>query len=181
MSARRTVRCAALVLAVWLAAAAARGDGLHLLVSQPAGPFVISVFTAPTPLRPGTAEVSVLVQTSDDRRSVPDADVQLVLRAADGPSAERSAAARRGVVANKMVYAARIDVPAAGRWTLTTSVRAGERNATLSSAVTVFPALAPLVAFWGFIALPFVAIAVFALHQWLKHSRHVPPSMSAPI
>jgi hypothetical protein len=170
MSMRRTVRSAALGLAAGLVAVAARGDGLHLLVSQPAGPFVISVFTAPTPLRPGTAQVGVLVQDKADRRPVADADVRVVLRAADGSRSERAATARRGTVANRMIHAARVEIPAAGRWTLTASVRAGERSATVSSAVEVAPALAPLVAFWGFIALPFVAIALFALQQWLKHT-----------
>jgi hypothetical protein len=171
VSPRRTLHTTALVLAAGLAAMAARGDGLHLVISQPAGPFVISIFTAPTPLRPGPAEISVLIQEKDGRRAVPDADVQVALRAADGPRTERTGTATRGAVANKMIYGTRIDLPASGRWTLTASVRAGERSATVSSALEVAPALAPLVAFWGFVALPFVAIAVFALHQWLKHRR----------
>lgn len=154
-----------LVLAVLLAAAAARGDGGLIRLNESAGPFVVSVFTAPTPLRVGPIDVSVLVQNAVDHAPVLDAEVQVTLRAAD---IERTTAATHAAATNKLLYAASLDVPEPGRWSLVAEVRAGAHDVAVSCAIDVAPPPPPVVAFWPYLALPGVLIALFAVHQWLK-------------
>ena len=96
------------------------------------------MFTAPTPLRVGPVDVSVLLQV--DHTPVLDADVRVALRA---PGLDRTAAATRAAATNKLFYAALLDVPEPGRWTLEARVRAGEHAATVSCEVDVAPPLPP--------------------------------------
>jgi hypothetical protein len=166
-SSPRAARLRLLTLGALLVAAPARGDGGLLRLSETAGPLVVSVFTAPTPLRVGPLDVSIMVQATDDHSAVLDADVQVVLRA---PGLERTAPATREAATNKLLYAALLDLPAPGRWTLAAHVRAGARSAVVSCDVDVAPPLAPALAFWPYLALPGVAIALFALHQRLKYT-----------
>ena len=156
-----------------LTAPAARGDGGLVRLSQTAGPFEITLFTAPTPLRAGPVDVSVLVQA--DHAPVLDAEVQVTLRA---PGVERTAIATRAAATNKLLYAALLDVPEAGRWTLEAQVRVSERAATVSCEVDVAPPLPPVLVFWPYFALPAVVIALFALHQWLTRQAQTPRARS---
>jgi hypothetical protein len=159
------VRLRSAVLALLLAAASARGDGGVLRLSQPAGPFEISIFTAPTPLRVGAADVSVMVLARPDREPVLDAQVRVLLRAGN---LERTVAATRAAATNKLLYAAAVDIPAAGQWTLAVHVVSPAGEADVSCAVDVAPPRPPFAAFWPYLVLPAVAVALFAVHQWLK-------------
>ena len=147
-----------------LAAAAARGDGGLICLSERAGSFVVTVFTAQAPLRVGPIDVSVLVQSAADHAPVLDAEVQVTLHAG---GIERTATATHAAATNKLLYAASLDVAVPGRWSLATDVRAGDHVA-VSCAIDIAPPSPPMVAFWPYLALPGVLIALFALQQWLK-------------
>lgn len=151
--------------ALLLAAVAARGDGGLLRLKQTAGPYDISVFTAPTPLRVGRIDVSILVLRQTDHAPVLDAAVDVGLR---GPGGERAATASVAAATNKLLYAALIDVPAPGRWSLSARVRRGENDVTVAGDVEVAPALGPAWTFWPYLALPAIVIGLFGLNQWLR-------------
>jgi hypothetical protein len=157
--------------AVLLAAIAARGDGGLLRLKQAAGPFDISVFTAPTPLRVGQVDVSVMVLRRTDHAPVLDADVELRLRGASG---ELRATATVAAASNKLLYAALIEVPAPGRWTLSARVDSGESDVTVAVELDVAPALGPAWAFWPYLMLPGLVIALFAVNQWLRGTHDSP-------
>ena len=157
-----------LVVAALFSAAAARGDGGRICVSGPAGPFVVTVFTAPIPLRVGPIDVSVLVQSAADQAPVIDAAVQLTLRSKE---IERTAAATHAGATNKLLYAASIDVPTAGEWTLAAAVRVDASTADVGCELEVVPPPPPVVAFWPYLVLPFAITALFAVHQRLKARR----------
>jgi hypothetical protein len=154
--------------ALLLASAGARADGGALCVSRSDGPFVVSIFTAPTPLRVGSIDVSVLVQNADDRAPVLDAAVDLALRGAD---LQLTAPATHAAAANKLLYAAGIAIPSPGRWSISAQARAADRVGTASCEIEVGPPAPPAVVFWPYLALPFVVIALFVLQQWLKATR----------
>jgi hypothetical protein len=128
----------------------------------------VSIFTAPTPLRVGSIDVSVLVQDAGDRAPLLDAAVDLALRGAD---LQLTAPATHAAAANKLLYAAAVEIPTAGRWSVSAHARAAERAATASCEIDVAPPAPRAVVFWPYLALPFVVIALFALQQWLKASR----------
>jgi|SRR5215470_19320246 len=157
-------RCVA-ALAMMLAAAAARGDGGLLRVTAAAGPFEISIFTAPTPLRVGAADVSAMVFERVSRAPVLDADVRLTMRRG---ALERTAVATRETATNKLLYAAWIDIPEAGAWTLEASVHSSAGEGVVSSGLDVAESLPPAVVFWPYLVLPAIAIVLFSVHQWLK-------------
>ena len=63
----------------------ARADGGLLRARQAAGPFIVSIFTAPEPLRAGPVDVSVFVQSSEGD-VLTDAVVDILLESATRPS-----------------------------------------------------------------------------------------------
>lgn len=144
------------------------GDGGAVQLQQPRGPFLITVFTAPTPLRAGPADISVLVQNHDGRTPLLDADVRVELRSsAPGGAAIRTAATRQQAT-NKLLYAAPVNVPSAGSWELRITVRHAEEVADVACQIAVATPLPPLLAHWPYLAFPPAAVMVFALHQWLR-------------
>ncbi|MFN8641266.1 MAG: hypothetical protein U0802_06260 [Candidatus Binatia bacterium] len=155
---------ASMPIALW-------ADGGLVRVSQPAGPFTVTVFTAPTPLRAGPADVSVLVQEERGGAVVDDATVIVTLRDAAGTRAPIVAAATRAQATNKLLYAAQLGLPAAGAWRIEVAVARGDAHAALAFAVDADPPLPPWRAFWPYLALPFAGIALYALHQWLTLRR----------
>ena len=162
---RRALATAAATFAV---AAIAAADGGLVRLSERAGPFTITVFTAPTPLRAGPIDVSVLVQDADGGRVVGDAAVSVTLRTVEPRPATVTGTATRAQATNKLLYAALLELPSPGRWQVDVSVeRAGTAAAAVSLAVDVAPPLPPWRAYWPYFALPAIGIAVYALHQWL--------------
>lgn len=168
----------AAVLAVLALPAAAGADGGLVRLSQAAGPFTITVFTAPTPLRAGAIDVSVLVQRAGGGEVVDDAAVTVTLRGGSG--ATITAAATRAQATNKLLYAALLDLPAAGAWEVAVEVQARGATAAVAFPVTAAPPLPPWRAYWPYFLLPFAGIGLYALHQWLVLRRGPRVSPPAP-
>ena len=157
----------ATALAVLVAPTLGVADGGLVRVSQAAGPFTVTVFTAPTPLRAGAIDLSVLVQETHGGDVIPDADVSVVLRTRDDPAREVRAPALHEQATNKLLYAALLDLPAAGAWQVEVNVARAGATASLAFDVDASPPLPPWRAYWPYFALPPFAIAIYALHQWL--------------
>jgi hypothetical protein len=145
-------------------------DGGLLRTRQQAGPFIVSVFTAPEPLHVGRVEVSVIVQSSDGG-VLTDAVVAVLLESATRPIDRLRATATREAASNKLAQATVVDVPAAGQWTLTISVRTNADAATMTCPLQVSAAASRMSLIWPWLLAPPAAIALFSLHQTLKHQR----------
>ena len=162
-------------LAVALAALAlptlARSDGGVVRVSQLAGPFTVTVFTAPTPLRAGPIDVSVLVQEEHGGDVVADAAVVVTVRSGDEPPREIRADATHARATNKLLYAALLDLPTAGAWQVDVGVERNGARGSVGFDVAAEPPLPPWRTYWPYFALPVIAIAMYALHQWLALRR----------
>src|SRR5262245_4003621 len=92
---------------VFLSATSVLADGGTLRVSRVAGPWRVSVFTSPTPLRAGTIDLSVLVQdakTGQVRLGVP---VRVWARQDDR---DVEAVATHGQATNKLLQAAHLEL-----------------------------------------------------------------------
>jgi hypothetical protein len=157
----------ALIFASLLLAGVARGDGGVLRLSQASGPFVISVFTAPEPLRAGRAEVSVLVQTHG--AVVLDAVVELRVRAPDG--AEQTLALTRAAAKNQLFQSAFVELRTPGRWGLFVTARQAGTPATVACDLDVAPATAGLAAHWVPLALPALCVLLFVWRERLLRQR----------
>ncbi len=114
----------AALAAVWLLAVggtlAAPGclanGGTARLVDRPAGPYVVSVFTDPTPLVTGAVDLSVLVRTPAG--TVVDGAQVNILAAKPGSDAASAIRqpATRDAATNKLYYAAKFRIGEPGRW-----------------------------------------------------------------
>ena len=111
-------------LATILVAGRAWANGGLIRVSQaPTGPYEVSVYTSPTPLRAGAADVSVLVDRAGSAAVVNDAQVVLTVTNIDNPTDTSRFEATRQNATNKLFYAANVDFRSAGRWRIQTDIR----------------------------------------------------------
>jgi hypothetical protein len=140
-----------------------------MLFRKQAGPFVITVFSDPSPIRAGRADVSVMVQKPGDQNAVLDAVVTLKLkRSAGGTITEIVAPATHARATNKLLYAANMTAPSAGEWELSAVVKQGNATATASSEISVLPQESPRATYWPYVVMVPLAVLLFALNRWLR-------------
>lgn len=95
----------------------------------PVGPYLVTVYSSPTPLRTGEVDVSVLVQDSAQQVRAPVVVVDArPLSLVEGATAEPiRRTATRAEATNKLFQAAKFDVEASGEWAFRITVAdAGE-------------------------------------------------------
>ncbi len=148
-------------------------DGGAVQFRKQAGPLSITVFSAPAPLRAGSADLSVLVQTAADSEAVLDATVTLRLSKPGEPSIDIPAT--RAQATNKLLYAAQPLLPSAGRWQIDVQVSWNGNTFEAPGEITVLPQASPLNSFWPYFALAPVAVLLFLANQWLKQRRRPQP------
>jgi hypothetical protein len=146
-------------------------DGGLAQFQSEAGGFVITVFSAPVPLRVGLADLTVMVQKADDRSDVLDCDVTMHL--AKPGEEDVSVAAIRAQARNKLLYAAHPVLRKAGKWNVSVEVKGRRETARVNGELTVLPKLPPSIAYWPYFAALPIAVTLFALNQWLKAQRKV--------
>jgi len=161
------------LIAATLPAAAARGDGGAVVAHDTAGPFAITLFVASQPVRAGTVDVSVLLEDRDTGAAILDAQVMLHLSPPEIVASETPAtiALTHEQATNKLLYAASVELPAPGTWRLGLDARQGTRGTDLHTLLAVAPAAPALRAIWPYLLVPPLAVAVFAVHQWLSGGR----------
>ena len=142
----------------------ALADGGIVLGREVADGLAVTVFAAPVPLRVGTIDLSVLVQRDGDASAVLDADVRIGISAE--PKVGSLHRAEHEGATNQLLYAALLEVPAAGdRW-VHVSVRSGPATVQGSFAVTVGEPVGVFSRFWPWFAIPPVVVLLFLVHQW---------------
>jgi hypothetical protein len=157
-----------LLAALLLVPLVARGDGGVVRAREASGPFLLTIFTGSDPLRAGPLDVSVLVQDRSSGETILDATADLTLQPLDSASPPLLARASHEQATNKLLQAALVRIPAAGRWRLRAEVRRGPDEATAITELQVAPPPPRLASIWPYLLLPPFAIAVFALHQALR-------------
>ena len=150
-------------------AATAHADGGRLRMHAPAGPFVVTLFTTPDPLRADDADFSVALERAATGALVNDADVTLILTpAAEGERGRIELQATRAAATSAFMQAADVKLPHSGSWKVTVVVRQGSESGECSTTLDVLPKR-PLGGqiFWEIMLVPFL-IMLFAVHQRLK-------------
>lgn len=130
------------------------------------GPFVITLFSSPSPLRSGPADLSVLVESVENHSAILDADVSIELRQRNG--GEEAVKASHAAATNKLLYAALPDIPNAGTWAVTIRVRRDKAEGLVRGNIEVLPAPPAVFAYWLYFAAVPCCIGLFILHQRLK-------------
>lgn len=105
------------IAAVLACVGTAMANGGTLQVSrEPAGPYVVTVFTDPSPLRVGDADVSVLVERAGSDDLVHDARVTVTTEPVGRVGQVGTFDATHEQATNKLFYAAQIELPSEGTW-----------------------------------------------------------------
>ncbi|MFW6067973.1 MAG: hypothetical protein ACOC9E_00175 [Chloroflexota bacterium] len=126
--------------------ARAHGGGTAQLTNEDIGPYWISVWTSPEPVREGTLHVTVSVAEpgeEGERQAGPpvlDATVDLLLIPPEETMDAVSADATTEQSANKLFYEADMQIPAAGEWRAQIDVRSEEGSGQAAFDLAVQPA-----------------------------------------
>ena len=144
----------------------AHADGGAVQFEKSAGPFVITVFTTPAPLRAGPVDISLMVQSRENQRPLLDCQALVQLHK-EGAMSVRSEATHEAAQ-NKLLYAAQMNVPEPGLWEIEITIRQGDDSTLIAGELSVAPSNPVLLAYWRSLALPPLFISLFAVNQWLK-------------
>ena len=144
----------------------AHADGGAVQFEKSADPFVITVFTTPTPLRAGPVDISLMVQSRENQQPVLDCHSLIQLHK-EGAMSIRSAATHEAAQ-NKLFYATQVNVPESGLWELEVAIQHGDDSINVAGEITVAPSAPVWLVYWRSLALPPLFISLFAVNQWLK-------------
>jgi hypothetical protein len=150
-----------------LVTATAYADGGAMLLHQDSGPFTVTLFAAPQPLRTGMVDISVLVQDRASSQALLDPAVDVTL---DQESAVRLAPAVSG---NKLMQSAVVHFARAGQHRLGVVVRRGNDVAQLATVCQVEPDRSRTLLVLFYVLLPVFVVVLFVIQQRLKmrHSK----------
>lgn len=143
--------------------APACGDGGVVRALEKAGPYRVTVFTSPTPLRAGPIDISVLVQDGATGKPISDSKVILRLSSID-PSTSHTLEATHAAATNKLYQAAQAELTA-GTWSGTAEVSGPAGAGSVPIEFDVGNALPPWTQMTPWIALPLLPIVWFVLVQ----------------
>jgi hypothetical protein len=147
----------------------AQAHGAVAQFTREAGPFVVTVFTTPSPLQAGPVDISLLIQNRENQQPVLDCVALLQLRKDDAISIHWEAT--HEAAQNKLLYAAQTKVPESGVWQLEVAITRETDSVEVGGAITVASSSPVVLAYWRSLALPPLLISLFALNQWLKRRR----------
>ena len=141
-------------------------DGGTVQLRKEAGALLITVFTLPSPLSAGSADISLLLQKRNGLEPVLDADISMRLRALASDT-EIHARPTRQQAQNKLLYAAPVTLSESGKWDLAVTIfRNGERT-DATGTIDVAPAPEKALSYWSYIAFPPLMIALFVVRERL--------------
>src|SRR5258705_3687912 len=147
----------------------ARADGGVVMCQRTSAPFTITLFSSETPLRPGPAALSVLLEQPDGRSPILDAQVFMELEHEAGMVIR--AEATRSQARNKLLYCSLINLPAAGHWKIRLHIRRNDTRAEMLSDLVVAPPQPVFLSHWELIAVPPIIIGLFITNQCLRRKR----------
>lgn len=122
---------------------------------QKAGPFLVSVYTEPTPLRTGAIDVSVLLQDTASEATVLDADVTVSAEPVAHDGVGGTFRATRAQATNKLFKAAEFAIQGAGLWRFTVTATSGAGTGTVTFEAAVRDP--------GLLDRPFLVVLLLAL------------------
>jgi hypothetical protein len=167
-----------LPLTFWVAADTvwAHGGGTPQLVNAQAGPYRVSAWTQPDPIRVGKVHITVAVaepatEQSEADNLVLDATVRVHLQALERGGESLVVLATRENAVNKLFYEADLDLTSEGQWRMTIQVKgpAGAGGASFDVEVlspSAFNSLARRWPMWGGAGLILLAAASWSLQMF---------------
>jgi hypothetical protein len=167
----RRDRCLVSVSALFLLPSLAAADGGVIRLSEEQGNYRITVFTAPTPLRAGPVDLSVLVQEAATQE--PAAGVQVTIKTVRRGSLHEALhqPATTEAATNKLYYAATFDLPEPGWYSLEVCIDGPLGQAQVHFELEAAEPLPPWLTMSPWVGWPVLAILLFGIHQLLVRWR----------
>ena len=147
----------------------ARADGGVVLWQRISAPFTITLFSTEVPLRPGVADLSVLLESTEGHSPILDARVLIELEHEAGTTIR--AEATRSQARNKLLYCSLINLPSPGQWKVRLQVKRGDSSSEVLSDLVVAAPQPVLLSHWELIAVPPIIIGLFITNQCLRRKR----------
>src|SRR6266850_4381249 len=144
----------------------ARADGGVVMCQRTSAPFTITLFSTEMPLKPGPADLSVLLEQPDGHSPILDAQVFMELQHEAGMIIRFEAT--RSQARNKLLYCSLINLPKSGQWKMKLHVRRGDDNADVITDILVGAPQPVFLSYWKLIAAPPIIIGLFILNQSLR-------------
>lgn len=155
-----------LFLGVFAALSALNADGGAIQWQRTSGAYKVTLFAAPTPLRAGPVDLSVLLQTMPDGAPVTDASV--VLRWERSGDSVRTLAANHEVATNKILYATEAVLPA-GVGKLKVVAQTAGREVQVDGPLLILDGDRTFHSYWPYFAAVPACVLLFMLNRWLAY------------
>lgn len=153
---------------ILLAPCLARADSGIVRLSSIQGPYRITVFSEPTPLRAGLVDLSVMVQDAKTEIPVLDATISMYLEHEDEKTSSMLVEATREAATNQLLYSAKFELPESGEWLVQTSVMDHDLESSVEFRFKAGPPLPPILDMWPWFVLPVIALVLMGMNQWLQ-------------
>jgi hypothetical protein len=141
------------------------GDGGSVYLSAEKDGYRITVFAAPSPLRAGPVDISVLVQDAQTGAPLPQARVTVRMARIGQPALEHPAT--QETATNKLLRAAQFELPEPGRWHIEVQVEGVHGLAMVGDELEAAAPLPRWRELWPWIGWPALVVALFGIHQAL--------------
>jgi hypothetical protein len=145
----------------------ARADGGAVRLSERKGKYQITVFTAPTPLRAGPADISVMVQEAATGEPVSGVQVTIKAEHRGLPGVILCVPATTEAATNKLYHAAAVELPEPGWYSVEVEIDGPLGKAQVHFEAEIAEPLPHWLATWPWVAWPVLAILLFGMHQVL--------------
>src|SRR6266576_1632542 len=148
-----------LIVSILMIGISIRADGGNVLWLRAMGSITVTAFTTQSPLRPGPADISFLVENSEQSRPILDAQVYVTFQSETGVAMRTEAT--HAQARNKLLYCTLIDLPKPGHWKMTLLVVHASERIEFVSELAVSEPQSPLIANWKIMAFPFTIAILF--------------------
>jgi len=152
----------------------AAADGGTIRLSEQQGGYRITVFTAPTVLRAGPVDISVLVQDAATEEAASGVQVTVKVMRQGSPDVVFQHPATTEAATNKLYYAAVFDLPEAGWYSVEVSIHGVLEKAQVRFEMEVAEPVPPWLTMAPLVGWPVVAVLLFGIHQVLVRRRMRP-------
>ncbi|PQO44106.1 hypothetical protein [Blastopirellula marina] len=142
-------------------------DGGKLQLRREVGPYQVTIFTSPTPLRPGPVDLSVLVQDQSGK-IVNDADIEFQLKSESGALLLQPAT--QAAATNKLLQSAKFVLPEGGVWQVETRI-AGDATVHVDFEFAAYETHSDSITAGWMLLLPLAAITLFIARERLLQRR----------
>ena len=167
----RLAFCLLPVSALFLLPSQAAADGGTLRLSEQQGNYRITVFTAPTALRAGPVDISVLVQAVATGELASEVPVTIKVGQCSSPDIVFCNRATTESATNKLYYAATFDLPEPGWYSVEVFIDGALGKAQVRFELEAAEPLPSWLAMLPWVGWPALAILLFGIHQLLVRWR----------